>query len=124
MTEIPGRVRSLQSLMFFGLPLRTRNTIVDVYGALLCGSRDCQLTGSNLPLVAIASMSPASASVTTSAGRPSMTVRACLPDPPCDCFTVTSSPVLPFQYLAKAALYSAYSSRVGSYDAFSSVTSL
>src|SRR4030095_9210672 len=109
--------------MFFGLPLRTRHTIVEVYGELLCGRRDCQFTGSSLPFVAIASTSPASASVTTSAGRPSMTVRACLPDPPCDCLTVRSSPVLPFQYFANAALYSTYNSRVGSYDALSNVTS-
>ena len=31
--------------MPFGLPLRTRNTIVDVYGVLLCGSRFCQSAG-------------------------------------------------------------------------------
>src|SRR5262245_50024317 len=123
MMATPGLTRSPQSRMFLGLPLRTRNTIVDVYGELLCGKRDCQFTGSSLPLVATASMSPASASVTTSAGRPSMTVRACLPEPPCDCLTVTSSPVLPFQYFANAALYSTYNSRVGSYDALSNVTS-
>src|SRR4030095_13804729 len=109
--------------MFFGLPLRTRHTIVEVYGELLCGRRDCQFTGRSLPFVAIASTSPASASVTTSAGSPSMTVRACLPEPPCDCLIVTVSPVLSFQYLEKAALYCSYSSRVGSYDAFNSVTS-
>ncbi len=34
---------------------------------------------------AIASMSPANASVTTSAFSPSITARAWLPDPPCDC---------------------------------------
>jgi hypothetical protein len=60
------------------------------------------------------SMSPASASVTTSACRPSITVRACLPEPPCDCRTETSLPDFFFQYPAKALLYSAYSSRVGS----------
>ena len=49
-------------------------------------------------------MSAASARVTTSASRPSITARACAPEPPCDCLTTTSSPVLAFQYLAKAAL--------------------
>ena len=43
-----------------------------------------------------------------------MTDRACLPEPPCEFFTVTVSPVLAFQYLANAALKSWYSSRVGS----------
>ena len=41
-TATPGLTRSLQSLMPFGLPLRTRNTIVDVYGELFCGKRFCQ----------------------------------------------------------------------------------
>src|ERR1044072_3584201 len=97
-------MRSSQSLMPFGLPLRTRNTIVEVYGALLLGRRLCQLMGSSLPFSAIASTSAASASVTTSAGRPSITERACLPDPPCDWLILTSSPGFAFQYLAKAAL--------------------
>ena len=39
---MPGLTRSLQSLIPFGLPLRTRKTIVDVYGELFCGSRFCQ----------------------------------------------------------------------------------
>jgi len=56
-TEMPGRARSPQSLIFFGLPLRTRNTIVEVYGELLSGRRVCQLAGSSLPCCAIASMS-------------------------------------------------------------------
>jgi hypothetical protein len=39
------------------LPLRTRNTIVDVYGALLSGKRVCQLAPRRLPLRWIESMS-------------------------------------------------------------------
>jgi hypothetical protein len=99
--------------MFLGLPLRTRNTIVDVYGAAFFGSRVAQ---SDLmsPALAIASMSYASASVTTSASRPSITARACLPEPPCDCSIVTFCPVLASHDLANAALTSTYSSRVGS----------
>ena len=44
-TDTPGFTRSSQSRIFFGLPLRTRKTIVDVYGELLCGSRVCQFSG-------------------------------------------------------------------------------
>ena len=57
MTPTPGLTRSLQSLMPFGLPLRTRNTIVDVYGELFCGSRFCQPGVLMSPLCWIASMS-------------------------------------------------------------------
>ena len=39
-------------------------------------------------------MSPASASVATSASSPSMIERACLPEPPCDCLIATSWPGL------------------------------
>jgi len=62
----------------------------------------------------MASMSAASASVTTSAASPSITERACLPEPPCDSSTRTTWPVFARQYRAKAASYSTYSSRVGS----------
>ena len=84
--------------------MRTTNTMVDVYGELLCGRRPCQLAGSSLPCVASASMSPASASVTTSACRPSITVRACLPEPPCDWRIETFLPVFASQCFAKALL--------------------
>ncbi len=88
--------------------------MVEVYGALLAGSRDSQFAGRSLARAAMASMSQASASVTTSAGRPSMTERACLPEPPWDCVTRTVWPVSARQWAAKAALYSSKSSRVGS----------
>ncbi len=55
---------------------------------------------------AMASMSAASASVTTSALRPSITERACAPEPPCEAWIVTVSPVLAFQSSAKALLTS------------------
>src|SRR6185295_18885545 len=71
----------------------------------------------------MASMSAASASVTTSAGRPSITARAWRPEPLCDWVTVTVSPVFFFQYSAKALLKSSYNSRVGSYETLSSLTS-
>ena len=39
---MPGLTRSFQSLIPFGFPLRTTNTIVDANGVLLCGSFFCQ----------------------------------------------------------------------------------
>ncbi len=71
--------------------------MVEVYGAELCGRRFCQSVLTRLPCFTSASVSPASASVATSASMPSMIERACLPEPPCDCLMVTSWPVLPFQ---------------------------
>ena len=44
--------------------------------------------------------------MTTSASNPSITARACLPDPPCDWSIVTSWPVFCFQYSANDALNS------------------
>src|SRR5437773_10347368 len=52
-----------------------------------------------------------------------MTERACFPEPPCDWLTVTASPAFAFQCFANAWLNSWYSSRVGSYETLSSVTS-
>ena len=48
----PGFTMSGQSLMPFGLPLRTTNTIVDVYGSELLGRRVSQ-SGSMSPAFAI-----------------------------------------------------------------------
>jgi hypothetical protein len=75
--------------MPFALPLRTSRTIVEVYGALFEGSRFCHPGAISFPIVETASTSYARASVTTSASSPSMTDRACLPDPPCDWLMVT-----------------------------------
>ncbi|MCY1180290.1 hypothetical protein D9M73_207220 [compost metagenome] len=70
----------------------------------MSGRRACQSAGNSLPSLFSSSMSPARARVTTSAFRPSITARACLPEPPWDCCTVRSSPPAAFQCLAKAAL--------------------
>ena len=43
-----------------------------------------------------------------------MTERACLPEPPCGCFTTTSWPVFAFHLAANAPFTASYSSRVGS----------
>jgi hypothetical protein len=51
-------------------------------------------------------MSAASARVTTSACSPSITARACLPEPPWLWFSVTDAPVFAFQAAAKARLIS------------------
>jgi hypothetical protein len=51
-------------------------------------------------------MSWPSASVTTSASSPSITARACRPDPPCDMRICTASRVAARRAAAKAALTS------------------
>ena len=104
-TATPGRARSSQSRIPFGFPLRTRKTTVEVYGQLRCGSRSCQPFGRR-PVAAIASMSQASARVTTSASRPSITARACLPEPPWDCWSSIVCPVFAVHSRAKVALSS------------------
>ena len=55
----------------------------------------------------MASISTEIASETTSAGSPSITERACLPEPPWDILISTFSPVFSFQKAAKAGLSSA-----------------
>src|ERR1017187_9906962 len=122
MTAIPLFIRSSQSRILFGFPVRTTKTIMEVKGVLFLGSRACHILGRRPALDAIASMTPESASVTTSASRPSMTDRACLPEPPCDWLIVTFWPVLAAQAFANAALISSYSSRVGSYETLRRVT--
>ena len=77
-------------------------TVTEVFGAALSGRRRAQSAGSSPPRAAMASMSLDWFIVTTSASRPSMTDRACLLEPPCDCSRRTSSPVLFFQSRTKA----------------------
>ena len=78
----------------------------EVYGVLFCGNRFCQSDAISFPFSAIASMSYASASVTMSPPNPSMTERACFPEPPWDCWITIVSPVFCFQYFTNAASYS------------------
>src|SRR5262249_21586177 len=110
MIQTLGLRRSGQSLMPLGLPLRTTNTIVDVYGTEWLGRLDSHPAGIK-PDFAIALVSGQSASVTTSASRPSMTARAWVEEPPCDCLTVTPAPAGVF---AKASFRARQTSRVGS----------
>ena len=117
MTPTSSRSRSSQSSMDFGLPFRTRKTIVKVYGELSCSNSSAK-PSSISPASATTCTSPSSASVTTSASRPFATSSACLPEPPCDWITDTSCPVCAFQCSANSALYASYSSLVGSYETF------
>ena len=78
--------------MFFGFPLRTTNTIVDVYGSDRFGYRFSQ-SGSRSPALATAFVSVHRASEITSPGSPSITARAWLPEPPCDWRMNTLVPV-------------------------------
>ncbi|MNL25194.1 hypothetical protein D3C87_1466670 [compost metagenome] len=71
--------------------MRTMNTVAEVNGALLFGRRVTQFSGTSLPLSARALMSVAMFMVMTSAGRPSITERACLLEPPKDICTVMFS---------------------------------
>src|SRR4030095_2064973 len=112
MTDTPGRARSFQSRIALGLPLRTRNTIVEVYGELLLGRRRCQSTGSSLARWTISSMSWANASVPTSASSPSMTARAWRPEPPCDCLIATACPLGDCHWATNALLRCSDSVRV------------
>jgi hypothetical protein len=62
----------------------------------------------------MASVSMNDASVTTSASRPSMTARAWVLEPPCDCLMDSATP-FSFAYCRmKLSLISRHSSRVGS----------
>ena len=94
MTDTPGLTRSSQSLMRFGISLAHQEH--DGRGVRRAVVRQPLLpvAGSSFARSAIASMSYASASVTTSASSPSITERACLPEPPCDCLISTFSGLL------------------------------
>ncbi|MNV69307.1 hypothetical protein D3C71_1622120 [compost metagenome] len=84
--------------------MRTMNTVAEVNGALLFGRRVTQLSGTSLPLSARALMSVAMFMVMTSAGRPSITARACLLEPPKDICTLTFSLCSASQCFWKAGL--------------------
>ena len=92
-TWVPGLTRSSQSLMFFGLPLRVRNSIVDVVGEALPAKRLAQSLATT-PVPARNSMSVVVFMVTTSASSPSLTARAWALEPPCAWSILTSLPVL------------------------------
>ena len=90
-TFTPFFAKSFQSLIFCGFPFLTRKTIVEVYGEELPGNLSAQPFSSKSTFSRSAT-SFSKANVTTSASRPSITERACDPDPPCDWIIFTSFP--------------------------------
>ena len=80
--------------------------MVEEYGVEWLGRRVAQSGATRLDFSTMASMSAASASVTTSASNPSMTERACLPEPPWDWLISTVCPVCCFHFSAKVLLTS------------------
>ena len=78
--SIPGRMRSFQDLIFFGLPSRTTKTTTE---SVTMPLNDCFFHfASTLPAATSSSMSGASESATMSASRPAFTARVCSPDAP------------------------------------------
>ena len=73
MTSTPGRNRSSQSLMFFGLPFRTTNVTTDPNGMPLVAS--VFQSAETLPALTNRVMSGSTEKFTTSAGFPSTTPR-------------------------------------------------
>ena len=79
--------------MFLGLPLRTRNSMVELVGAASLAKRLRQSLATT-PLSARKSTSVVVFMVTTSASRPSATARAWALEPACDWSTLMSLPVV------------------------------
>ena len=90
MTSTPGRNRSSQSLMFFGLPLRTTNVTTDPNGMPLVASVFQSLE--TLPALTNRVMSGSTEKFTTSAGLPSTTPRDWSPEAPYEVITCTPLP--------------------------------
>ena len=86
----PGFTRSLQFLIFFGLPSRTAKTTIELVAMPLY---DClSQLGSTSPAFTRSSMSSPVESWTTSALSPAATARAWSPDAPYDWVKLTSRP--------------------------------
>ena len=92
MTCTPGLTKSLQSWMFFGLPLRTKNSMVEVVGEASLGNFFAQSLATT-PLSARNCTSVVVLNVTTSAASPSLTARAWALEPPWAWSIFTSLPV-------------------------------
>src|ERR1700753_2123488 len=90
MTSTSGRSRSSQSLMFFGLPLRTTNDTTDPNGMPLVASLFQSLE--TLPALTNRVMSGSTEKLTTSAGLPSTTPRDWSPEAPYEVITCTRLP--------------------------------
>src|ERR1700749_4663801 len=90
MTSTPGRSKSSQSLMFFGLPDRTTNVTTEPNGTPLVASLSQSLE--TLPALTNRVMSGSTEKLTTSAGLPSATPRDWSPEAP---YEVITCPPLP-----------------------------
>src|SRR6202161_4958224 len=90
MTSTPGRSRSSQSLMFFGLPGRTTNVTTDPNGMPLVASLSQSLE--TLPALTSRAISGSTEKLTMSAGLPSTTPRAWSPEAPYEAITCTPLP--------------------------------
>src|SRR5580693_2190439 len=90
MTSTPGRSRSSQSLMFFGLPGRTTRVTTDPKGIPLVASLSQSLE--TLPALTSRATSGSTEKLTTSAGLPSTTPRDWSPDAPYEAITWTPLP--------------------------------
>src|SRR5271156_804035 len=89
-TWTPGLMRSAHVLMCFGFPWRTMNDTIESVTMPLVGPLS-QL-GETSPAVTSFCMSGSREKFTTSAGRPSVTEVACVPDGPKDWENVTPWP--------------------------------
>ena len=93
-TSTPGRMRSFQLLIFFGLPSRTTKTTTEFVTIPLY---DCFFhAASTFPAATSSSTSGARESATMSASRPALTARVCSPEEPYDCVKSTSLPAAVF----------------------------
>src|ERR1700759_1754429 len=90
MTSTPGRNRSSQSLMFFGLPGRTTRVTTDPNGMPLVASLFQSLE--TLPALTSRVMSGSTEKLTMSAGLPSTTPRDWSPEAPYEVTTWTPLP--------------------------------
>src|ERR1700683_1766012 len=97
-TCTPDFTRSAQVVMCLGFPGRTMKDTMESVTMPLVGPLSHELETS--PALTTLSMSGSSEKLTTSAGRPSITEVACVPDGPNDCEIVTPAPAF---VLAKSA---------------------
>src|SRR5215218_10294505 len=93
-TSTSLRIRSFQSLIFFGLPLRTAKTTTE--RVTMPSHLFCFHFALTSPALTRVVMSGSSESATMSAFRPERTARACSPDEPYDCSNETSLPLAVF----------------------------
>ena len=92
MTCTPGFTRSAQVVMCLGLPGRTMKETMESVTMPLVGPASHELA--TRPALTTLAMSGSSEKFTRSAGSPSITEVACVPDGPKEGVTVTPAPAL------------------------------